>query len=184
MAVQKLFNLLAIATLALFAVTFNAAPVTALSAPHQHMNRAIPHHGGIAKRTKRSTSGRCKNRPSSSSAPAPEKTPAPAPSSSSAAPEPAKTSAKDDAAKTTDEPAKNTSKAPAPTKEAAPSPSPKPAAPKPAAVGGGGKKGNIGIAWDGGDSASLGNLVTDYTRWYDTLLLMRVLRVLTRLFLL
>lgn len=165
MAVNKLFNLLAIATLALFAVSFNAAPVTALTTPHQHLNRAIPNHGGIAKRAKRSTSGRCKTR--SSSAPATEKTPAPAPSSSSKAPEPAKTTAKEEPAKTTAdaEPPKSSSKAPAPTKEAAPAP--KPAAPKPAAVGGGGKKGNVGIAWDGGDSSSLGNLVTDYTRWYD-----------------
>ena len=178
MAVQKLFNLLAIATLALFAVTFNAAPVTAIAAPHQHLNRAISHHGGIAKRSKRSTAGRCKHRPSSSPAPAPEKTPEPAPSSSKA-PAPAKPTKEAEPAATTKAPeeAKPTTKAAEPTK----APAPPPAKPAKPAASGGGKKGNVGIAWDGGDSASLGNLVTDYVRWYVQLLFTVPLHVLTRL---
>lgn len=66
MAAFKLLNLMAIATLAMFATTLST-PVNAISAGHQHLNRQVPHvHDAIAKKKKRGANGRCKPRPTSS----------------------------------------------------------------------------------------------------------------------
>ncbi|KIP12830.1 glycoside hydrolase family 128 protein [Phlebiopsis gigantea 11061_1 CR5-6] len=66
MAAFKMLNLMAIATLAMFASTLST-PVDALSAGHQHLNRQVPHlHEAIAKK-KRGSNGRCKPRSSTSS---------------------------------------------------------------------------------------------------------------------
>jgi len=64
----KLFNLFALAVLAVLASTYTVAPVTAVSAGHQHLNRQVA-HGHIAKRansSKRANTQRCKQRSSSS----------------------------------------------------------------------------------------------------------------------
>jgi len=67
MASEKLFKLIAITALALFASSFGPTPVTALAAGTQHLNRHVA-HDAIArrKRTDASSSRRCKTRPASS----------------------------------------------------------------------------------------------------------------------
>ncbi|KAJ3525966.1 hypothetical protein NM688_g8321 [Phlebia brevispora] len=150
MAASKLFNLLTVTTLALFAASFNASPVTALSTGHQHLNRQI-HHDGIAKRAKRSSTQRCKPRPSTSVsvAQANKATSTAKPASSSAAPPPKATSSTKKATPTT------TSQAPAKTTAAASS-------------GSSSANGKVGIAWNGGDSSSLGNIVSSNTHYIYT----------------
>lgn len=154
MAFTKLYNLLAITTLALFAASFNATPVTALATGHQHLNRQVAHEG-LARRSKRASTARCKQRPSSSLVSSSAK----ATSTKAAATEAATSVAK--STTPTPAPPKTTStKAAAPPKtSAAPA-----AATKPASTGSTSSGvGKIGIGWNGGNDPSLGNIVSSNT---------------------
>ncbi|OCH88308.1 hypothetical protein OBBRIDRAFT_813714 [Obba rivulosa] len=133
----KLFNLLALTSLAIAACSFGAAPANALNTRHHDIGRRHVAHDGIAK--KRSQTQRCKQRPSSSAAPAPSSTKAPAPTSSAI-----KVVASSSAAPP---PPPSSSAAPAPSPSSAPS-------------SGGGK---VGVAWANGDSPDLANFKTDKT---------------------
>jgi hypothetical protein len=79
MAAIKLLNLLAISSLAIFACSFRATPVNALSSgSHNVARHAFRGHDSIAKRKRGGSSKRCKPRPTTTSAPAktpPAKTP-------------------------------------------------------------------------------------------------------------
>lgn len=142
MAALKMLNLMAIATLALFASTLNT-PANALSVGHEHLNRQIPHvHQAVAHKRKRGANGRCITR--SATPVAASSTPAPPPPSSSAAPPPAK------------------SPAPAPAPPA-PAPAPAPAAAAVSLPSWGGSP-KIGISWNSENNpASLANVVTSHT---------------------
>lgn len=149
MAAIKLINLLAITSLALFASTLTTH-VNALGAGHQHLNRQISHEGIAHRATKRANGRRCKAKSSSV-----------APTSTSAV-----TSISVQAAhvqiSTSVEVAPSNSPEPKPSP--APSPPAKPApAPPPSSGGGNAGQGKVGIAWNGGNDPSLGNLVTDNT---------------------
>lgn len=134
MAALKMLNLMAVASLAMFASTLYT-PVDALSAGHQHLNRHVPHvHDAIAKK-KRGANGRCKPKPSSSSAIL--STTAALPVTTSAAP-------------VTTAPA--TTKAHTTTTSVAPV----------TTVASSGGSGKIGISFDGNNNAAwLANLISD-----------------------
>ncbi|PPQ74906.1 hypothetical protein CVT26_011401 [Gymnopilus dilepis] len=128
----RLLNLIALSSFLILASNFGPSPVTALSIDSSaHQVRHLGHHQLIAKK-KRSNTGRCKPRPSSSSVVHH--------STSSVA-------------------VVHTTPHPTTSKAAAPKPTPAPSNNAPANTGHGGN-GKVGIAWAMGDDPSLKNFVT------------------------
>jgi len=138
----KLFNLLAITSLAILACSSGVTTANALSTGHHDIARRHLAHDGIAKK-KRSQTQRCKQRPSSSAAPAPSSTQAPPP------PPPTSSAVKVPSSSAAPPPPKTSSAAPAPSPSSAPS--------------GGSGSGKVGVAWANGDSPDLANFKTDKT---------------------
>ncbi|KIK90993.1 glycoside hydrolase family 128 protein [Paxillus rubicundulus Ve08.2h10] len=130
MAALKFFNLLALASVAIVALSSAPVQVNALATDRSHAARHIHGHDVVAKRKRTDTTsgsnGRCKTRPTSS-------IPAPSPS----APPPAPTSVA---------PPAPTSAPPAPAPSSTPAPSP---------PSGDGKK--WGLGWPNGDQTWLAN---------------------------
>lgn len=69
----KLFNVLALSTLAILLSSFAPSQTLALSLQSNHLARQLPNHHGISKKRKRGT--QCKPRSSSTPAPVPTSTP-------------------------------------------------------------------------------------------------------------
>jgi len=140
MAPLKFINLLAISSLAVFACSFGASPVTALATDiHQVRDISVHAHGAIAKRKRAASSNakRCRQRPTSSS-------------STSSTPKNSnpKTNVSPKAASTTHTTA--THKAVATT------------------TSGGGSGGKVGLAWANGVSLPLKPWVTNNVRYLYT----------------
>lgn len=148
MAFAKLINLFAISSLAVLLCTLNASPVTALSENGHAMRMAKRHHGiDVAKRTKRSSSGkRCRPKTSTSVSIA-------------------ATTAVTKAASTTQEPEKTTS-----TKSASSSKSTTTSSSSSSGSSSGGSSftpsgnGKVGLAWPNGNDPSLSQYVTSHVK--------------------
>lgn len=140
MAPAKLFNLVAISTLAIFAASFGVEPVTAVSSGSGHTARG---HGSIAKRKRSGTvARRCK-----------PKAPTPAPGTTDPAPIPQPSQA----------PKPETPKPETPKPETPKPETPKPEEPKPSPPTGGNGAAKRGLAWDLGNDPSLKYWKTDKT---------------------
>jgi hypothetical protein len=157
MAPTKLLNLLAFSSLAIFACSFGATPVNAVSIDNTHIARhAGRGHAAIAKKKRGASGKRCKPRPTSSLGQVTSATPKPpvtsqAPVTSKPAPKPTSIS---------------TSKTPAPS----------PPSPPPSSGGNSGSNGGsgkVGIAWALGEDASLKNFKTNKVSPYVTFLVIR-----------
>lgn len=165
----KLINLMAMASLAVIACTYAPASVSALSVPNHHQGRHAAHEA-LAKRTtkKRSLSKRCKTRPSSSSVWSSSSSTDAASETSSATWEPSSTYVPPTTSWT---PEPTTSWIPTtswtPTSTWTPTTSSTYSAPSPSSAPSGGS-GKIGIAWDGGNDASLGNFKTGQVSYLYT----------------
>ncbi|KAI0049560.1 glycoside hydrolase family 128 protein [Auriscalpium vulgare] len=139
MAALKFFNLLALSSLALVALSFNAAPVNALATDHRHIARSINHaHNGVAK--KKRDSKRCKPRTASSSLVSSS-----APASSTAH---SSTAAATTTTHTTTK-SSSTAKAAATTASSGGS------------AGGNSFKGKVGLSWSNGEQGTLSHHVSD-----------------------
>jgi hypothetical protein len=179
MAAIKLLNLVAVISLALFASSFNA-PVNALAAGHQHshLNRQIAHEG-VARRSTKRSSKRCKPKSSSASQ-------SPAPTSATSTPSAIvsiQISSQAPAPEKTDKPSPSPSPSPKPSPSPSPKPAPAPApAPAPPASSGGNSGKVLGIAWNGGNAPSLGLLANGNADTYVSLIYFPIHSELTLLF--
>ncbi|KAG6855033.1 hypothetical protein C0991_005962 [Blastosporella zonata] len=136
MAVAKLLNLIALSSIALIALSYGAAPVSALSLDSHHLAGRSPSHAVLAKKRRSTNSKRCKARPVSSSV-----------SSSVPVAKPTTTKA----------PATTTTK-PATTKAATPTTTKAAATTAAAASSSGARK--VGLGWPQDDNTALAQFVT------------------------